>query len=82
MTQETKPNQSCCCVSYERGIHPCQCGCHTTKQEIECDHIWIVIEWHYRTEKDEYDYTKFTNRKAVNLMCSRANCSEVKKVGV
>lgn len=83
MTQEPKPNKSCCCVSYERGISPCLCGCHNHKQKTECDHLWIVTEWEYTVNQDHYtagQLIKFTQRKATKLICS--HCSEVKEVGV
>lgn len=25
--------KSCCCLSYERGVSPCLCGCHTSPQD-------------------------------------------------
>lgn len=26
--KETAREKTCCCISYERGVTPCLCGCH------------------------------------------------------
>lgn len=39
MKDKTNKNKECCCVSYERGVYPCLCNCHT-KTPQEKDTSW------------------------------------------
>lgn len=34
--QETlDERKTCCCISYERGVYPCMCGCHSKELTVE-----------------------------------------------
>jgi len=67
MTTNNEGEKACCCISYERGVTPCLCGCHQnklTKQTLIEDNKRLQEEVaKARKEEKERCLTEITEAK-------------------